>query len=156
MKITLMRDKDGATTWTLDINLQIEAMKKRKAQPVTINLLTSIRYASPTGRHGRKPRKLAKSNPGNNFPENGQWNTDDRIQRNHTNEINHGKTARRSEQKQEAAELSQTFPCLHGLRRAFRKIWIRFTRRTNHFLEAEEAEIFQAHVPKSVQPHRLQ
>ena len=48
MKITLMRDKDGATTMrTLDINLQIEAMKhETKAQTVT-NLRTSIRYASP-------------------------------------------------------------------------------------------------------------
>ena len=33
MKITLMRDKDGATTMrTLDINLQIEAMKRKPSR----------------------------------------------------------------------------------------------------------------------------
>ena len=48
MKLTLMRDNDGTSTMrTLDINLQIEAMKhETKARPIS-NLRTSIRYASP-------------------------------------------------------------------------------------------------------------
>ena len=67
MKITLMRDKDGATTMrTLDINLQIEAMKhETKAQPVT-NLRTSIRYASPDYRLD-EAKKLAKVIPAATF-----------------------------------------------------------------------------------------
>lgn len=67
MKITLMRDNDGATTMrTLDINLQIEAMKhETKAQPVT-NLRTSIRYASPDYRLD-EAKKLAKVIPAATF-----------------------------------------------------------------------------------------
>ncbi|UVV85625.1 hypothetical protein NXY38_03105 [Bacteroides thetaiotaomicron] len=44
MKLTLMRDNGGTPTMrTLDINLQIEAMKhETKAQPIS-NLRTSIR-----------------------------------------------------------------------------------------------------------------
>ena len=48
MKLTLMRDNGGTLTMrTLDITLQIEAMKhETKARPIS-NLRTSIRYASP-------------------------------------------------------------------------------------------------------------
>lgn len=83
MKITLMRDSDGATTMrTLDINLQIEAMKhETKAQPVT-NLRTSIRYASPDYRldEAKKLANVTRRNFRKTVKE-----YDDRIQRNHTN-----------------------------------------------------------------------
>ena len=48
MKLTLMRDNSGTLTMrTLDITLQIEAMKhETKARPIS-NLRTSIRHASP-------------------------------------------------------------------------------------------------------------
>ena len=111
MKITLMRDNDGATTMrTLDINLQIEAMKhETKAQPVT-NLRTSIRYASPDYRLD-EAKKLAKVIP-----------ADDRIQRNHPNRNKPSGKPRRSEPGEAGSGRTFTnFPCLHGLRRAFRK-----------------------------------
>ena len=57
-----------------------------------------------------------------NFPENGQWNTDDRIQRNHTNRNKPFGKPRRSEPGEAGSGRTFTdFPCLHGLRRAFRK-----------------------------------
>ena len=63
MKLTLMRDNGGTPTMrTLDINLQIEAMKhETKAQPIS-NLRTSIRYASPDAKLD-DAKKLAKVIP---------------------------------------------------------------------------------------------
>ena len=106
MKITLMRDNDGATTMrTLDINLQIEAMKhETKAQPVT-NLRTSIRYASPDYRLD-EAKKLAKVIPAATFRK-----TVNGIQMTGYNgiiqiEINHlANRAEVNRVKQEAAEL---------------------------------------------------
>ena len=58
-----MRDNGGTPTMrTLDINLQIEAMKhETKAQPIS-NLRTSIRYASPDAKLD-DAKKLAKVIP---------------------------------------------------------------------------------------------
>ena len=129
MKITLMRDKDGATTMrTLDINLQIEAMKhETKAQPVT-NLRTSIRYASPDYRLD-EAKKLAKVIPAATFRK-----TVNGIQMTRYNgiiqiEVNHlANRAEVNRVKQEAAELSQTFLTFMGSSGHSVKIWIRFTR----------------------------
>ena len=67
MKLTLMRDNDGTSTMrTLDINLQIEAMKhETKARPIS-NLRTSIRYASPDSKL-EAAQKLPKVIPAANF-----------------------------------------------------------------------------------------
>ena len=147
MKITLMRDNDGATTMrTLDINLQIEAMKhETKAQPVT-NLRTSIRYASPDYRLD-EAKKLAKVIPAATFRK-----TVNGIQMTGYNgiiqiEINHlANRAEVNRVKQEAAELSQTFLALMGSGGHSVKIWIRFTRPDQSLPQKrEEAEIFQAH-----------
>ena len=129
MKITLMRDKDGATTMrTLDINLQIEAMKhETKAQPVT-NLRTSIRYASPDYRLD-EAKKLAKVIPAATFRK-----TVNGIQMTGYNgiiqiEINHlANRAEVNRVKQEAAELSQTFLAFMGYGGHSLKIWISLTR----------------------------
>lgn len=147
MKITLMRDNDGATTMrTLDINLQIEAMKhETKAQPVT-NLRTSIRYASPDYRLD-EAKKLAKVIPAATFRK-----TVNGIQMTGYNgiiqiEINHlANRAEVNRVKQEAAELSQTFLAFMGSGGHSVKIWIRFTRPDQSLPQKrEEAEIFQAH-----------
>ena len=147
MKITLMRDSDGATTMrTLDINLQIEAMKhETKAQPVT-NLRTSIRYASPDYRLD-EAKKLAKVIPAATFRK-----TVNGIQMTGYNgiiqiEINHlANRAEVNRVKQEAAELSQTFLAFMGSGGHSVKIWIRFTRPDQSLPQKrEEAEIFQAH-----------
>ena len=63
MKLTLMRDNGGTSTMrTLDINLQIEAMKhETKARPIS-NLRTSIRYASPDCQL-EESKKIAKIIP---------------------------------------------------------------------------------------------
>lgn len=147
MKITLMRDSDGATTMrTLDINLQIEAMKhETKAQPVT-NLRTSIRYASPDYRLD-EAKKLANVIPAATFRK-----TVNGIQMTGYNgiiqiEINHlANRAEVNRVKQEAAELSQTFLAFMGSGGHSVKIWIRFTRPDQSLPQKrEEAEIFQAH-----------
>ena len=67
MKLTLMRDNNGTSTMrTLDINLQIEAMKhETKARPIS-NLRTSIRYASPDSKL-EAAQKLPKVIPAANF-----------------------------------------------------------------------------------------
>ena len=67
MKLTLTRDNgDISTMRTLDINLQMEAMKhETKAQPVS-NLRTSIRYASPCYRL-EEAKKLTKVIPAATF-----------------------------------------------------------------------------------------
>lgn len=147
MKITLMRDNDGAATMrTLDINLQIEAMKhETKAQPVT-NLRTSIRYASPDYRLD-EAKKLANVIPAATFRK-----TVNGIQMTGYNgiiqiEINHlANRAEVNRVKQEAAELSQTFLAFMGSGGHSVKIWIRFTRPDQSLPQKrEEAEIFQAH-----------
>ena len=62
-----MRDNGGTPTMrTLDITLQIEAMKhETKAQPVS-NLRTSIRYASPDSKLD-DVKKLVKVVPAATF-----------------------------------------------------------------------------------------
>lgn len=147
MKLTLMRDNDGKPTMrTLDINLQMEAMKhETKAQPVS-NLRTSIRYASPDSRLD-DAKKLAKVIPAATFRKtvNGTqmtaYNGIIQIEVNHL--ANHMEVNR---VKQEAAELSQTFAALMGSGEHSVKIWIRFTRPDGSLPQKrEEAEIFQAH-----------
>lgn len=147
MKLTLMRDTSEATTLrTLDINLQIEAMKhETKAHPIS-NLRTSIRYASPDSKL-EESQKLAKVIPAATFRK-----TANGIQISEYNglvqiEVNH--LANRMEVnrvKQEAAELSQTFVAFMGSGGHSVKIWIRFTRPDESLPgKREEAEIFQAH-----------
>lgn len=147
MKLTLMRDNDGKPTMrTLDINLQMEAMKhETKAQPVS-NLRTSIRYASPDTRLD-DAKKLAKVIPAATFRKtvNGTqmtgYNGIIQIEVNHL--ANYMEVNR---VKQEAAELSQTFAALMGSGEHSVKIWIRFTRPDGSLPQKrEEAEIFQAH-----------
>ena len=67
MKLTLMRDNGGTLTMrTLDITLQIEAMKhETKARPIS-NLRTSIRHASPDCKL-EEAQKLTKVIPAANF-----------------------------------------------------------------------------------------
>lgn len=147
MKLTLMRDNDGKPTMrTLDINLQMEAMKhETKAQPVS-NLRTSIRYASPDTRLD-DAKKLAKVIPAATFRKtvNGTqmtgYNGIIQIEVNHL--ANYMEVNR---VKQEAAELSQTFAALMGSGEHSVKIWVRFTRPDGSLPQKrEEAEIFQAH-----------
>lgn len=110
MKLTLMRDNGGTPTMrTLDINLQIEAMKhETKAQPIS-NLRTSIRYASPDASLD-DAKKLTKVIPAAGFSQNGQRHTDDRIQRNHTN------------RSQSSGKLDGSEPGEAGSGRAFRRL----------------------------------
>ena len=147
MKLTLMRDNGGTLTMrTLDINLQIEAMKhETKARPIS-NLRTNIRYASPDTKL-EEAQKLTKVIPAANFRKtaNGSQMTDYNgiVQI----EVNH--LANRTEVnlvKQEAAELTQTFAAFMGSGGHSVKIWLRFTRPDNSLPKTqEEAEIFQAH-----------
>ena len=147
MKLTLMRDNDGTSTMrTLDINLQIEAMKhETKARPIS-NLRTSIRYASPDSKL-EAVQKLPKVIPAANFRK-----TTNGAQMTGYNgivqiEVNH--LANRTEVnriKQEAAELTQTFAAFMGSSGHSVKIWLRFTRPDKSLpKDREEAEIFQAH-----------
>ena len=109
MKLTLMRDNSGTLTMrTLDITLQIEAMKhETKARPIS-NLRTSIRHASPDCKL-EEAQKLTKVIPAANFRK-----TTNGTQMTAYNgivqiEVNH--LANRTEVnrvKQEAAELTQT------------------------------------------------
>ena len=147
MKLTLMRDNDGKPTMrTLDINLQMEAMKhETKAQPVS-NLRTSIRYASPDTKLD-DAKKLAKVIPAATFRKtaNGTqmtgYNGIIQIEVNHL--ANYMEVNR---VKQEATELSQTFAALMGSGEHSVKIWVRFTRPDGSLPQKrEEAEIFQAH-----------
>ena len=147
MKLTLMRDNNGTSTMrTLDINLQIEAMKhETKARPIS-NLRTSIRYASPDSKL-EAAQKLPKVIPAANFRK-----TTNGAQMTGYNgivqiEVNH--LANRTEVnriKQEAAELTQTFAAFMGSSGHSVKIWLRFTRPDKSLpKDREEAEIFQAH-----------
>ncbi|WP_390600163.1 BT4734/BF3469 family protein [Bacteroides sp. f07] len=147
MKLTLMRDYGETSTMrTLDINLQIEAMKhETKARPIS-NLRTNIRYASPDSTL-EEAQRLTKVIPAANFRKtaNGaqmtEYNGIVQI------EVNH--LANRTEVnrvKQEAAELTQTFAAFMGSGGHSVKIWLRFTRPDNSLPKSrEEAEIFQAH-----------
>lgn len=137
-----MRDNGGTPTMrTLDINLQIEAMKhETKAQPIS-NLRTSIRYASPDA------KKLAKVIPAAAFRK-----TANGIQMTAYNgiiqiEVNHlANLMEVNRVKQEAEELSQTYLAFMGSSGHSVKIWVRFTRPDKSLPKnREEAEIFQAH-----------
>lgn len=147
MKLTLMRDNDGANTLrTLDIKLQMEAMKhETKAQPIT-NLRTSIRYASPDAKLD-EAKKLTKVIPAATFKK-----TTNGLQMTEYNgiiqlEVNHlANLTEVNRVKQEAAELSQTFAAFMGSGAHSVKIWVRFTRPDNSLPQKrEEAEIFHAH-----------
>lgn len=147
MKLTLMRDNDGTSTMrTLDINLQIEAMKhETKAQPIS-NLRTSIRYASPDAKLD-DAKKLAKVIPAAAFRK-----TANGIQMTAYNgiiqiEVNHlANLMEVNRVKQEAEELSQTYLAFMGSSGHSVKIWVRFTRPDKSLPKnREEAEIFQAH-----------
>lgn len=147
MKLTLMRDNDGANTLrTLDIKLQMEAMKhETKAQPIT-NLRTSIRYASPDAKLD-EAKKLTKVIPAASFKK-----TTNGLQMTEYNgiiqlEVNHlANLTEVNRVKQEAAELSQTFAAFMGSGGHSVKIWVRFTRPDNSLPQKrEEAEIFHAH-----------
>ena len=115
MKLTLMRDNSGTLTMrTLDITLQIEAMKhETKARPIS-NLRTSIRHASPDCKL-EEAQKLTKVIPAANFRK-----TTNGTQMTAYNgivqiEVNH--LANRTEVnrvKQEAAELTQTLAAFMG------------------------------------------
>ena len=123
-----MRDNGGTPTMrTLDINLQIEAMKhETKAQPIS-NLRTSIRYASPD----------AKLDDAKKLTNNGIIQI----------EVNHlANLMEVNRVKQEAEELSQTYLAFMGSSGHSVKIWVRFTRPDKSLPKnREEAEIFQAH-----------
>lgn len=147
MKLTLMRDNGGTLTMrTLDITLQIEAMKhETKARPIS-NLRTSIRHASPDCKL-EEAQKLTKVIPAANFRK-----TTNGTQMTAYNgivqiEVNH--LANRTEVnrvKQEAAELTQTLAAFMGSSGHSVKIWLRFTRPDKSLPKSrEEAEIFQAH-----------
>ena len=147
MKLTLMRDNGETTTMrTLDINLQIEAMKhETKAQPIS-NLRTSIRYASPDAKLD-DAKKLAKVIPAAAFRK-----TANGIQMTAYNgiiqiEVNHlANLMEVNRVKQEAEELSQTYLAFMGSSGHSVKIWVRFTRPDQSLPKnREEAEIFQAH-----------
>lgn len=147
MKLTLMRDNGGTPTMrTLDINLQIEAMKhETKAQPIS-NLRTSIRYASPDAKLD-DAKKLAKVIPAAAFRK-----TANGIQMTAYNgiiqiEVNHlANLMEVNRVKQEAEELSQTYLAFMGSSGHSVKIWVRFTRPDKSLpKKREEAEIFQAH-----------
>jgi len=142
-----MRDNGGTPTMrTLDINLQIEAMKhETKAQPIS-NLRTSIRYASPDAKLD-DAKKLAKVIPAAAFRK-----TVNGIQMTGYNgiiqiEVNHlANLMEVNRVKQEAEELSQTYLAFMGSSGHSVKIWVRFTRPDKSLPKnREEAEIFQAH-----------
>ena len=142
-----MRDNGGTPTMrTLDINLQIEAMKhETKAQPIS-NLRTSIRYASPDAKLD-DAKKLAKVIPAAAFRK-----TANGIQMTAYNgiiqiEVNHlANLMEVNRVKQEAEELSQTYLAFMGSSEHSVKIWVRFTRPDKSLPQnREEAEIFQAH-----------
>ena len=142
-----MRDNGGTPTMrTLDINLQIEAMKhETKAQPIS-NLRTSIRYASPDAKLD-DAKKLAKVIPAAAFRK-----TANGIQMTAYNgiiqiEVNHlANLMEVNRVKQEAEELSQTYLAFMGSSGHSVKIWVRFTRPDKSLAKnREEAEIFQAH-----------
>ena len=142
-----MRDNGGTPTMrTLDINLQIEAMKhETKAQPIS-NLRTSIRYASPDAKLD-DAKKLAKVIPAAAFRK-----TANGIQMTAYNgiiqiEVNHlANLMEVNRVKQEAEELSQTYLAFMGSSGHSVKIWVRFTRPDKSLPQnREEAEIFQAH-----------
>ena len=147
MKLTLMRDNSGTLTMrTLDITLQIEAMKhETKAQPIS-NLRTSIRYASPDAKLD-DAKKLTKVIPAAAFRK-----TANGIQMTAYNgiiqiEVNHlANLMEVNRVKQEAEELSQTYLAFMGSSGHSVKIWVRFTRPDKSLPKnREEAEIFQAH-----------
>ena len=147
MKLTLMRDNGGTPTMrTLDINLQIEAMKhETKAQPIS-NLRASIRYASPNAKLD-DAKKLTKVIPAAAFRK-----TANGIQMTAYNgiiqiEVNHlANLMEVNRVKQEAEELSQTYFAFMGSSGHSVKIWVRFTRPDQSLPQnREEAEIFQAH-----------
>lgn len=142
-----MRDNGGTPTMrTLDINLQIEAMKhETKAQPIS-NLRTSIRYASPDAKLD-DAKKLTKVIPAAAFRK-----TANGIQMTAYNgiiqiEVNHlANLMEVNRVKQEAEELSQTYLTFMGSSGHSVKIWVRFTRPDQSLPQnREEAEIFQAH-----------
>ena len=142
-----MRDNGGTPTMrTLDINLQIEAMKhETQAQPIS-NLRTSIRYASPDAKLD-DAKKLAKVIPAAAFRK-----TANGIQMTAYNgiiqiEVNHlANLMEVNRVKQEAEELSQTYLAFMGSSGHSVKIWVRFTRPDKSLPQnREEAEIFQAH-----------
>ena len=142
-----MRDNGGTPTMrTLDINLQIEAMKhETKAQPIS-NLRTSIRYASPDAKLD-DAKKLTKVIPAAAFRK-----TANGIQMTAYNgiiqiEVNHlANLMEVNRVKQEAEELSQTYLAFMGSSGHSVKIWVRFTRPDKSLPKnREEAEIFQAH-----------
>ena len=142
-----MRDNGGTPTMrTLDINLQIEAMKhETKAQPIS-NLRTSIRYASPDAKLD-DAKKLAKVIPATAFRK-----TANGIQMTAYNgiiqiEVNHlANLMEVNRVKQEAEELSQTYLAFMGSSGHSVKIWVRFTRPDKSLPKnREEAEIFQVH-----------
>ena len=131
---------------TLDINLQIEAMKhETKAQPIS-NLRTSIRYTSPDAKLD-DAKKLTKVIPAAAFRK-----TANGIQMTAYNgiiqiEVNHlANLMEVNRVKQEAEELSQTYLAFMGSSGHSVKIWVRFTRPDKSLPKnREEAEIFQAH-----------
>ena len=142
-----MRDNGGTPTMrTLDINLQIEAMKhETKAQPIS-NLRTSIRYTSPDAKLD-DAKKLTKVIPAAAFRK-----TANGIQMTAYNgiiqiEVNHlANLMEVNRVKQEAEELSQTYLAFMGSSGHSVKIWVRFTRPDKSLPKnREEAEIFQAH-----------
>ena len=142
-----MRDNGGTPTMrTLDLHLQIEAMKhETKAQPIS-NLRTSIRYASPDAKLD-DAKKLAKVIPAAAFRK-----TANGIQMTAYNgiiqiEVNHlANLMEVNRVKQEAEELSQTYLAFMGSSGHSVKIWVRFTRPDKSLPKnREEAEIFQAH-----------
>ena len=142
-----MRDNGGTPTMrTLDINLQIEAMKhETKAQPIS-NLRASIRYASPNAKLD-DAKKLTKVIPAAAFRK-----TANGIQMTAYNgiiqiEVNHlANLMEVNRVKQEAEELSQTYFAFMGSSGHSVKIWVRFTRPDQSLPQnREEAEIFQAH-----------
>ena len=116
MKLTLMRDNGGTPTMrTLDINLQIEAMKHETKA-------TDKHTLRITGRQAGRRQEIDKSHPGCSFSQNGQRHTDDRIQRNHTNRSqSSGKLDGSEPGEAGSGRAFADLSCFHGFQRTFRK-----------------------------------
>ena len=122
MKLTLMRDNSGTLTMrTLDITLQIEAMKhETKARPIS-NLRTSIRHASPDCKL-EEAQKTDESHPCRQLPQNNQRNTNDRIQRHRANRSKPPGKQDGSKPCETGSGRTHSNPrSLHGFQRTLRK-----------------------------------
>lgn len=155
MKVTLIRDNpDGQTMRTLEMDLQIEAMKQEtKAQPVS-GLRECLRYL-PAGAKTDAAQKLPKVIPAASFRR-----TANGMQMTGYNgivqlEVNHlANWVEVNRVKEEASELSQTLAAFAGSSGHSVKIWVLFMRPDNTLPTSKgQAEIFQAHAYRRAVNH---